>query len=271
MKTLYISDLDGTLLNENAELTEYTKDVIRRFTASGGCFTVATARTVATVQYILRDAGINVPAVLMNGVTCYDLAKKEYIMPRYMSEEGTRAIIDIVEKRKCSGFIYSLKDNRLTITYKWLESPHAKAFVEERQTKYGKVFTKVDSFDTDSVLTFCTMGIKEDLDPVAEALKSVPSLNVSYHNDVYDTNVWYLDVCPQNVSKQTSVNHLKEAYGFDKIVAFGDNHNDMSLFNVADEGYAVENAVPQLKEVATGIIGKNTENGVAKWIEENLL
>jgi len=270
MKTLYISDLDGTLLDGNAEITPYTRDVINAFTSSGGFFTVATARTEATVKYILQGLELNVPAVLMNGVTCYDMKTGKYIMPRYMPEEGVRAIIDVVEKRRCTGFIYSLKNNTLTITYKWLETPQAKAFVEERRIKYGKVFTQVENFDTEGVLTFCTMGKKELLDPVAETLKNTPGLNVSYHNDVYDTDVWYLDVCAEGVSKYTSVAHLKETYGFDRVAVFGDNHNDVALFEGADERYAVENAVPSLKAMATEVIGKNTENGVAKWIEKTL-
>ena len=52
MKTLYISDLDGTLLNRNAELSAYTKAVLNRVIAEGLCFSVATARPVATADYI---------------------------------------------------------------------------------------------------------------------------------------------------------------------------------------------------------------------------
>ena len=49
-------------------------------------------------------------------------------------------------------------------------------------------------------------------------------------------------------------------------MAFGDGKNDIDMFELADESYAVENAAPQLKAVATGIIGGNNEDGVAKWL-----
>ena len=64
MKTLYISDLDGTLLDGNAEITPYTRDVINAFTSSGGFFTVATARTEATVKYILQGLILTFPPCL---------------------------------------------------------------------------------------------------------------------------------------------------------------------------------------------------------------
>ena len=51
---------------------------------------------------------------------------------------------------------------------------------------------------------------------------------------------------------------------------FGDGLNDADLFRVADECYAVENAVPQLKAMATGVIAGNNEDGVAKWLEKTM-
>jgi Cof subfamily protein (haloacid dehalogenase superfamily) len=271
MKTLYISDLDGTLLNANAELSPYTREVIKAFTTNGGYFTAATARTRETVRFILADSGINVPAVVMNGVMCYDLGKDELNMANYISPSAASVIADVEDRYGLSGFLYLLKEGRLVISYKRLESRHALAFVEERVRKYNKKFTKVDSFSTEDVVSFCAAEPREILDPAAEMLKSCSELNVSYHRDVYDTGLWYLDVCAKGVSKKSEVDALREKYGFDRVVAFGDNHNDLPLFEAADECYAVDNAVEGLKAVATDVIGKNTEDGVAKWIEKNLL
>ena len=59
---------------------------------------------------------------------------------------------------------------------------------------------------------------------------------------------------------------LKEMLGCEKLVAFGDSENDMDLFAAADECYAVANAVPELKERATAVIGANNEDAVAKFL-----
>ena len=49
-------------------------------------------------------------------------------------------------------------------------------------------------------------------------------------------------------------------------MAFGDGKNDIEMFEIADESYAVENAVDELKAIATGIIENNDSDGVAKWL-----
>ena len=70
-------------------------------------------------------------------------------------------------------------------------------------------------------------------------------------------------------TKASAVLRLKEYLGCDRVVAFGDAENDISMFEIADECYAVENACDELKAIATGIIPSNEEDGVAKWLLEN--
>ncbi len=67
MKELYISDLDGTLLTDSAKLSSQTSSCLREMIGQGLDFTIATARTAATVSIIMKDAGLKLPAILMNG------------------------------------------------------------------------------------------------------------------------------------------------------------------------------------------------------------
>ncbi|MDR1699603.1 MAG: HAD family hydrolase, partial [Lachnoclostridium sp.] len=82
MNTLYISDLDGTLLNEKAVLSDYTIDSLNDMIGRGMNFTIATARTPATVLDIMSEVKLSIPAILMNGVLIYDFAKNEYLKVR---------------------------------------------------------------------------------------------------------------------------------------------------------------------------------------------
>lgn len=61
---------------------------------------------------------------------------------------------------------------------------------------------------------------------------------------------------------------MKEKLGCDRIVCFGDEINDIPMFEIADEKYAVANAAPELKALATAVIGDNDEDAVAKWLAE---
>jgi Predicted hydrolases of the HAD superfamily len=60
-------------------------------------------------------------------------------------------------------------------------------------------------------------------------------------------------------------------FGCSKIISFGDSINDIPMFEISDECYAVENAVDEIKAVATGIIDSNEDDGVAKWLLENVI
>ncbi len=77
-----------------------------------------------------------------------------------------------------------------------------------------------------------------------------------------------MEIIPKHVSKAKAILQVKELLNVDYVVAFGDGMNDIEMFEVADECYAVENAVGELKKIATGIIGSNEEDGVARWLQE---
>lgn len=89
-----------------------------------------------------------------------------------------------------------------------------------------------------------------------------------YQTDIYTDEQW-LEILPKSTSKSNAVKQLKELLGCDKLIVFGDGKNDIDMFEIADESYAVKNAHDELKKKATAVILSNDEDGVAKWIEEN--
>lgn len=104
-----------------------------------------------------------------------------------------------------------------------------------------------------------------------EGLSGIEGLCLQRYHNTRDDNIWYLEAFDARASKGKGVEFLRREYGFSKVVGFGDNLNDISLFKACDEGYAVENAKPALKERANAVIGSNRADGVAKWLENNVL
>ena len=88
-----------------------------------------------------------------------------------------------------------------------------------------------------------------------------------FQRDIYGGEQW-LEIIPKHVSKANAILQLKELLGIDYVVAFGDGKNDIDMFEIADEAYAVENAAEELKALATGIIESNDSDGVAKWLSD---
>ncbi|MBQ4054847.1 MAG: HAD-IIB family hydrolase [Clostridia bacterium] len=268
-KTLYISDLDGTLLSPKAELTDLAKRAINDFCASGGHFSIATARTAATVEGIFAGVKINDPCILMNGVCSYDLSERRYTEINYIPIEAVTSILEVVKKYNISGFLYTIKDGELSTFYENTDSPGAAEFIEERIRKYNKPFTKIDSFfdyADQGCIYFSVSDKHEKLADAKNEIALIDGIHIEFYRDIYNTDCWYMEICSNKASKSHALKHLMSDRGYDRAVGFGDNLNDLPLFECCDIKYAVANARDEVKAAADHIIGSNAEDAVAKLL-----
>ena len=269
MKTLYISDLDGTLLNKSAEISEHTEKSLCRLIENGLNFSVATARTAATTLQMVSGIPIHVPVILMNGASIYDIHNSTYVKTYFIEKPSVQQLFSAIKRHHAAGFNYIIKDDILSTWYEQINSDHTLRFVEERIQKYGKQFAQIDDFSglaDKPVLYYSVCDVKEKLVPLQEELCRIQDLHVEFYRDVYEEGYWYLEACSVHASKYNAVKFLREEYGFDKVVSFGDNLNDLPMFLASDESYAVANAKPEVKEKATSVIPGNDEDGVVKWL-----
>ena len=107
-KMLYVSDLDGTLLNSDALLNKDVPERLNRLIDKGLCFTVATARTYATVNSIVKDVHLTYPMILMNGVMIYDPVNKCCINAEIIERDSVEYILKGRKKFGVTGFAYAL-------------------------------------------------------------------------------------------------------------------------------------------------------------------
>ncbi|NLL01389.1 MAG: HAD family hydrolase [Clostridiales bacterium] len=272
MRTLYISDLDGTLLGPNVMLSERTVRILNNLMSQGVLFTVATARSIASVKYILKDLEITLPIILMNGVCIYDPLKQDYIKVETFNKEDTAKLISMIEDNNLKGFLYTVDKGKLSTYYEDLSNRSLKDFYDERVSKYNKPFTRVDSFTSlagDPIIYFTLMDKREKLEELNQMLSQLPNINSVFYKDNYTKDMWYLEIFPKKASKYHAVNFLRNYLALDTIIGFGDNQNDMALFDACDKSYAVENAIDELKQRADGIIGHNKDDAVAIWLKQN--
>ena len=272
-KTLFISDLDGTLLSPEPAITEKTALVISSLTAQGLSFTFATARSVYSAVPITSALEINVPCILMNGVSIYDIASGSYIKNEFIEPPASAEVLRAFERNGVHCFMYRIENDTLICYYSELTSNVMRSFAEVRKNSYKKPFVRLEHLSEMAdgcAVYFTTTGPYEELYPVKCAVEKIAGVDHAFYLDVYN-GAWYLEVFSDKASKAAGIGFLREKYGFDKVVAFGDNLNDLPMFSRADVRVAVKNARPEVIAAADLIAPSNSEDGVAMWLLENSL
>lgn len=269
MSHLYVSDLDGTLLNKRVELSTFTIDTINSLVDQGMNFTIATARTAASATKIMENVKLRLPAILMNGVAIYDMSQHRYIHVETMKEESVNYIIKMLRYFQIRGFMYTLEEHELLTYYEELDTIPLREFYEERCKKYYKAFAKVGDFlgiQGKKIIYFTLLDTRGKLEPIWRELSKDCNLELTFYKDIYGEDLWYLEVFSVKASKGRALDYIRNNYGFTKVTAFGDNLNDLPLFHGSEIRCAVGNAKEELKELADFVIGSNEENGVARFL-----
>ncbi len=269
MKTLYLTDLDGTLLNERAEISEFTKKQLQMMISDGLLFSVATARTNATVLNMFSGVGLNLPFILMNGVVIYDPTENKNVKAYTIDHKDVYKIISIYEKYNKSPMLYLLRDGYLEILYKSVDNIHQQQYINARDNLKFKRFRKYSGKyipeSTDKIIYMVSLDKEDILTPIHREIVASGSVNCAFYKDNY-TDCYFMESMNNSVSKGIAALELKKLLGVDRIVAYGDNLNDIPMFKTADESYAVANACDELKKIATGVIDSNNNDGVVKHI-----
>lgn len=271
MKTLYITDLDGTFLDSNAELTAKSEKLISDAINNGALFTVATARTFATVTKLFENTPLKLPLVLMNGVMLYDPEAKKILSCHSIGSHCINKVFDAFKHHGLFPMVYRCAENCLEIEYFSTDNPYQMKYVGNRTKAVGKKFIFSPAFtckENDEVIYIVTLDKYENIQPLYEDISKISDVSCAFYRDNY-TDCYFLEIFAAGVSKATAMLEVKEIVGAEKVTAFGDNLNDIEMFKAADEAYAVENACDELKRTATGIIGKNDDNAVAEFIYNN--
>lgn len=271
MKTLYVTDMDGTLLSPDSCVTRRSGEIISQLSSRGAMITVATARTPATVEPLLRGVVTAPPAIVMTGAAMWNRAEMTYSDVFFVPENDYRSVCRLCRRHGVAPFVYVLSRAMYLDVYH--EAPamnRAEAlFVHERDSLRLKSFHLAQVAPEEALtrtVLFFAMGVRRDIEAVAEELRRETECYVSCYPDIFDPETAILEIFAPGVSKAEAVLHLKERMGADRVVAFGDNLNDLSMFGVADLAVAVGNAQPEVKAAADIVIEPNFTDSVARFI-----
>ncbi|NEZ59876.1 HAD family hydrolase [Adonisia turfae] len=274
MPTLYVSDLDGTLLTPTATLSTYTRATLKRLLESGLPFTVATSRSVSSVGPIFQGVSLPLPVIELNGAYITDLTTGQHLIVNDIATELAIKILKLVQDYGVKPLIssYNGQDDHVYFTHD--VNPGIQWYIDDAErNEDGRWHCRTDLteiFD-EQVMRFTLIDTKARLTHLEQALNQhFPGcLDMHLFENPYQPDWYWLTLQDRSATK---ANGIRELQAFHKLhdhdlTVFGDHNNDISMFQLADVAVATANATLELQQHATEIIGHHSEDSVVKYLE----
>lgn len=260
-------DLDGTLLNSKKEMTPRTRYALLEAQARGKKIIIASGRHPLGVYPIADDLMLSRYGgyiMSFNGGRIIDCQTGMTVAGRLFPREYLGDITSV------------LKDSNITL----ITFDDSKIYADSKVNDY--TFIEKDILKTEMVTVsdfvgavkfdICKLllaGEPDELDRYQEILRK------RYDGllEIYKSAPYFLELMPLGVSKGSMLHELLTGLGVsrDELLAFGDNYNDLTMIGYAGTGVAMGNAERELKRISNFICESNDEDGVAKFIEQNVL
>ncbi len=272
MKTLYISDLDGTLLNSKKEITKYTAQVLNDCIERGMLFSVATARMAYACDYRLADIKLSAPGILTNGVFLYDFVEKKYVSAEVIDQHAIPLVLDAFKRNGASCFLYTFDNRQISLYFDDPALTQQTQYYSERALKSCAEVKLLGDLQREipahaQVVYMALTGTSDELLPICEDLKQIAAVSFAYYLNIYN-GLYCIEVFSCNASKKKALQKLKGLMHYDELVVFGDNLNDLSMMEIADRSYAPANALDIVKEKVTSVLDDCDNDGVAKFLAQ---
>ena len=269
MKHLFVTDMDGTLLNEHSKVSPVSAKIISDLSRQGALITVATARTPATVEPLLDGTYTSLPAIVMTGAAMWDRNNRSYVNTHPFDGDADHQLLAVMRSEGIEPFVYTFFDGN-PLLHVFRNSPLSDndiRFMDERRVSGLKEF-HIDQPMPEGghTMLFFAMGPRERIFAAADKIRALRICSVSAFTDIFGEDTGILELFAPGVSKASAVQALKSQTGADRLIVYGDNLNDLPMMAVADESVAVANALPEVKAAATRVIGSNTADAVARDI-----
>lgn len=274
--TLYVSDLDGTLLDPQARLSDITRAGLTRLIAEGLSFTVASARNVISIREILGDLPLRLPVISSNGAYISDMATGRYELVQTIAPELAQAIFQMIRRHGLMPFASTHGPKGDQVFYQAIENHGQRQFIEERVRNADPRLRHTERLQDellDPAVTFVVIDRQAPLQALQAELVAEFGDQLETHlaEDLYVPGWPWLSIHDRRASKCQAIKILAERYGLAEreLVVFGDHVNDVSMFKAAHRGIAVANAIDAVKAAAHAVIGPHTEDSVLRFIEDD--
>ena len=266
---LVAADMDGTLLNKNRKVTEYTQKVIKKAAGQGIYFIPATGRAVNALPPELKAMDEIQYGIFSNGATIYDLKEKKILYKNHFEFERVLELLDFLKQFDLmssvilGGQSYASRTEMENIDYYELDV-NTKAIVQGSRVcvddleafirKQGQTIEKI-------TVLFKTM---EEWQRTWNALEKIGDIQFA---SSLPKNI---EISKKGCNKGDGLSHLAQILKVEKqeIMSCGDADNDREMLENSGLAVAMENGLDSMKAIADYITVSNDEDGVAKAMEK---
>ena len=269
-KKLLISDLDGTLLDQLNGISQKYADRLNMLLDKGIDFTIATGRDYENTKLALQNTNINNPIILTNGAIMAEYPSGSVIEYLTIPHKTVSRIYDYANKYNLQTMVFASYDKERNyprfVKGSWWISGETRRLKPEEYHPYLK----------EHVISIQFMNTKEKLDEMNSLTNRDPIISrdthILYFEDSYFPGMYWLEYNPINARKEIMIESLRKIKGYNRedIIVFGDNFNDVGMFQYAGTVVVVKNAHDKIKQYADRIVPSNKEGGVLKYIEQHL-
>ena len=275
--TLYVSDLDGTLLDRQGQLSDTTRAGLGELLAAGLVFTVASARHVVSIRQLLAGLPLSLPVISSNGAFISDLATGRHELVHGMDGALGEALFALVRRHGQLPFlsIHTPEGDRLY--WQDVENEGQQHFVDERVFNGDPRLRACDDLASQlgggPLMTLVVVGPHAPLAALHEDIQAQFGDAVQCHlnEDLYRPAWPWLTVHDRRATKDQAIQILAERYGLAdrEVVVFGDQVNDITMLRAAHRGVAMANAIDEVKAEAHTVIGHHDEDAVLHFLRQD--
>ncbi|MFT4822856.1 MAG: Cof subfamily protein (haloacid dehalogenase superfamily) [Halioglobus sp.] len=267
---LIVFDLDGTLLNKASEITDFTRETLALLRARDIAFTVATGRTLHAARKPLQGHDFTLPQIYKNGVMIWHPQKESYSHKYMLTHTELHKTLKSFAEQHVTPFIFTLdNDNRHAAYHPPIQSEADERLVNELSVNRHLPLMPISELPEDAQITnISALGQFDAVQHIVDQVETQEHLVAYRGGGMEASNVYWLDIHHSEGSKGAALLQLKADLGASNVLCFGDSDNDLSMFETADEAYAPENSLDEVKAAATSVIGHHDDDGIARFLRE---
>lgn len=290
MYKLVTVDLDGTLLNSYGEVTENTKEKIKKIQEKGVEIMIASGRPIDSIKTIAEEINSKKYFIAGNGAIIYDIQKEKIIYEKYIPRQKIIEIAKICEENNISYNIYTEK-NIITQDLKYNVLYYYKENLKKDANKITSII-KVDSIleyvkNEPNIkclkITVCdeNQTIFKSIVRRLRAIENIDVMDVSHMSrkvfkqgtEDIEIGYFYTEISSTQVNKWQAIKYLLPILQIkpEEVIGIGDNINDKEMIENAGLGVCMGQSTPVIKEISDEITDSNTEEGVANVLEKIFL